>query len=489
MSTYDFVIADAHVIDPANGIDRITKVAVADGKIAAVGDEIDLAEAAKVISAQGSYVSPGWFDIHVHTYSHLAFSDPDTVGVYHGVTSMVDAGGGGIWTYEPMRRYWDGRAKTDIYAYLMFHPAGIYLGRRRGQPNDGWLNDLRAPMDDWKEIIERNSDRIIGVKTAVFSRSGWPLLEIPQAVTKEMDMPLYIHIGDQLGGPRGENITPEAIGSLKEGDVVTHVYNGNYGNLLDDDNDAIIPQAYEAKQRGVWFDVGFGNLNFTFEVFDKLNAAGLTADVISTDLQGENVTGPTFSLAHIMSIFLNHGFSLKEVVERVTSKAAQVYHMEDRIGALSVGRAADITIFNVEDGDFVFRDSNGTKRSGRSMITPKLCVKNGEIIECDFEPGLTQQNWSFMPVDETSAPRIADLDHEQREFARGLAVDFQNVDWNSGRSIQTTFFGRIASTGIDERKAHDTLYDALLESRFCVPPGWLLKGMEKEEVLRRLAAL
>ncbi|MEE8518173.1 MAG: amidohydrolase/deacetylase family metallohydrolase, partial [Dehalococcoidia bacterium] len=75
---YDLVITGAHVIDPANGVDRVTRVAVADGVLAAVGDHVDPAEAERVIDASGKYLSPGWFDIHVHVYSNLAFSDPDT---------------------------------------------------------------------------------------------------------------------------------------------------------------------------------------------------------------------------------------------------------------------------------------------------------------------------------------------------------------------------------------------------------------------------
>ena len=100
---YDLVITGGHVLDPARGIDRITNVAVADGKIAAVGEQVDATQAKQTLDASGQYVTPGWFDMHVHAYSHLAFSHPDTIGVLQGVPTMLDAGGAGAWTYDDCR--------------------------------------------------------------------------------------------------------------------------------------------------------------------------------------------------------------------------------------------------------------------------------------------------------------------------------------------------------------------------------------------------
>ena len=486
MAGYDLIITGAQVIDPANGIERRASVAVKSGRIVAVGDALDATDAEQ-IDVGGAYLSPGWVDIHVHTYCHLAFADPDTVGVLHGVTTIVDAGGGGIWTYEAMRRYWDGRIRTDLYAYLMFHPAGIYMGRD-AREYTAYLNDLNAaPDSEWDAVIDNNRDRVLAIKSAVFSAAGWPLVEIAKAVVKRHALPLYLHIGDQLGGERGENITAEVVDMLEPGDVLTHVYNNNYGSLIDERDDSIIATAFAAKRRGVWFDVGFGNLNFSFAVFDKLQAAGLIADAISSDLQGGNIAGPTHSLAHVMSIFLNHGLTLSEVIERVTVNPGRMYAQEDQWGTLSVGAPADITVFDINDGEYVFRDTSRNKRTGQSMIVPRFCVKAGEVIQCDFERGVAQENWSFMPADDFPAPRACGLDTQQRGFAHALAADFRDMDWEDRHGLNTTFYERVRNTGIDERHATEALYDLLLEHRFTVPPGWLLNGLAKADVLRRLA--
>src|SRR5687767_8980430 len=63
---YDILIKNGHVIDPKNHIDAKKDVAVANGKIAKVADDIASSESKKTIDATGLYVVPGLIDIHTH---------------------------------------------------------------------------------------------------------------------------------------------------------------------------------------------------------------------------------------------------------------------------------------------------------------------------------------------------------------------------------------------------------------------------------------
>lgn len=58
-------IQNGHVIDPANGIDRIVDLWIRDGVIAAIG-ECDCGPADQTIDARGYIVCPGLIDMHVH---------------------------------------------------------------------------------------------------------------------------------------------------------------------------------------------------------------------------------------------------------------------------------------------------------------------------------------------------------------------------------------------------------------------------------------
>ena len=68
-TTYDLLLKGGHVIDGKNRISAVRDVAIADGKIAAVAENIPAARAGKVVDVSGLYVTPGLVDIHVHVYA------------------------------------------------------------------------------------------------------------------------------------------------------------------------------------------------------------------------------------------------------------------------------------------------------------------------------------------------------------------------------------------------------------------------------------
>src|SRR5215468_8471157 len=63
MST-SLLIRDGRIIDPAQGIDRVGDLLIADGKIRQVGSVTQRAE--RTIRATGLIVCPGLIDMHVH---------------------------------------------------------------------------------------------------------------------------------------------------------------------------------------------------------------------------------------------------------------------------------------------------------------------------------------------------------------------------------------------------------------------------------------
>ena len=62
---FDLIIRGALVVDPLNKINAIKDVAVAEGKITAIEDEISL-PAKKLIEASGKVLIPGIIDMHTH---------------------------------------------------------------------------------------------------------------------------------------------------------------------------------------------------------------------------------------------------------------------------------------------------------------------------------------------------------------------------------------------------------------------------------------
>lgn len=62
------LIKNGHLIDPAEGIDRIVDILIENGKIAEISSDIkgNAADTPEVIDAKGLVVSPGFIDMHVH---------------------------------------------------------------------------------------------------------------------------------------------------------------------------------------------------------------------------------------------------------------------------------------------------------------------------------------------------------------------------------------------------------------------------------------
>jgi hypothetical protein len=65
---YDLLLTGGEVIDPAANLRGVMDIAIAGGKIAAVGPSLPANEALRTISAKGRIVTPGLVDIHAHVF-------------------------------------------------------------------------------------------------------------------------------------------------------------------------------------------------------------------------------------------------------------------------------------------------------------------------------------------------------------------------------------------------------------------------------------
>jgi predicted amidohydrolase len=109
---YDLLIKGGRVLDPRNSINAVRDVAVKDGRIAAVAENLPAARAVKTVDAAGLYVTPGLIDIHVHVYPGLIKNDyaagdwsvyPDGYTLRNCVTTVADAGTSGWRTFDDFK--------------------------------------------------------------------------------------------------------------------------------------------------------------------------------------------------------------------------------------------------------------------------------------------------------------------------------------------------------------------------------------------------
>jgi N-acyl-D-amino-acid deacylase len=86
---FDLVLRGGRVLDGAGNSDFLADVAVADGKIAAVG-RLGSAEAREVVDVAGLTVCPGFVDVHCHSDALPFAADPLPAKILQGVTTEVN---------------------------------------------------------------------------------------------------------------------------------------------------------------------------------------------------------------------------------------------------------------------------------------------------------------------------------------------------------------------------------------------------------------
>jgi dihydroorotase len=166
---------------------------------------------------------------------------------------------------------------------------------------------------------------------------------------------------------------------MRPGDIITHAYKGRKGCLTIAGN-RIRPEAREAKERGVLFDVGHGFGSFSWEVARAALDQDFPPDSISTDLHAASLTGPAQSMPFVMSKFLRLGMDVPEVVRLATRRPAEMLNMEAEIGSLETSACGDASILRIEEGEFPALDCEGVEEVMARRFTAVAAIREGELV-------------------------------------------------------------------------------------------------------------
>ena len=82
----ELVIKGGLVVDGSGGPPRQADVAVTDGRIEAVGPDL---QGSRYLDASGQVVAPGFIDLHTHYDAQVLWDPGLTPSSWHGVTSVV----------------------------------------------------------------------------------------------------------------------------------------------------------------------------------------------------------------------------------------------------------------------------------------------------------------------------------------------------------------------------------------------------------------
>ena len=251
-------------------------LAINDGRITALARTLAPHTAKRTIDVAGAVVSPGLIDVHVHVYEWVTnFGvQADDAGVHAGVTTVIDAGSSGAWTFGGFKAHVIDKSKTDVRASVSINLAGALQG---GMAGDVLHHPGMASIDAVVALKAKYAREVVGVKchgeSGALSRWGTTVLAMAAEAGRQAKLPLYCHTGElfpvlEPSRPSAKSVLPEVLPLFKAGDMLAHIYSCMPDGIMSTHED-VPPAVFEAQQRGIHFDIGHG-INFSFDIARKM---------------------------------------------------------------------------------------------------------------------------------------------------------------------------------------------------------------------------
>jgi dihydroorotase len=401
---FDVLIKGGHVLDPGQSLDGHLDIGISGGRIAAIQAEIPASDAARVVEVRGTsrYVVPGLIDIHTHVaYGAttpgvgMGCVDPDVGGVGSGVTTLVDGGSVGIANVGVFSAHIVPKARTRV---ICFVNVGTFAHTTPAAADFVRMEDIDRQAI--ASCVQANPGLISGFKLRlvgpVVQERGQQVARLAKDIASEHGLPLMVHIGDARApdGRKASDLTRFMLKAFTQGDILTHLCTPNPGGVEDPTDAAkrTIPELEEARATGVVIDPALGRGNFGYEVARRQAEMGVYPDTISSDLTAAGRKLGT-GLLDSMSKFMSVGYGLSDVVRMATVNAARGIGMSDQLGAIAVGREADISIFDVVEGNWKFTDTLQHVFTSNKALIPVQTIRAGELYSPDWGP----YPWGWLP--------------------------------------------------------------------------------------------
>lgn len=384
---YDLLIKNGQVIDPKNHINAKKDIAVVNGKIARVADEIPASGAKKIIEAAGLYVVPGLIDIHTHVFVGTRpdkFADgvnsvsPDDFTFKSGVTTVVDAGTSGWRNFPLFKQQVIDRSQTRVLAFLNIADSGM-----SGKPGEEDVTHMNA--DSAAYVMQRYKDIIVGVKIGHYEGKDWIPFERALEAANRSATPLLVecHL-PQLS-------LQDQLSRMRPGDIITHSFEQISERMpVVDEDGKVRPFVLAAQKKGILFDVGHGGAGFWFSQAIPAFKQGLVPNSFGSDLHRFSMNAGMKNMLNILSKYMAIGMSLEDVITHATWNTAKSIKRED-LANFDEGAVADIAVLSMLNGTFGFIDAGGNRLDGEHKLEAELTIRAGKIV-WDLN-GISAKKW------------------------------------------------------------------------------------------------
>ena len=383
MKIYDVLIKNGTLIDPANKINSKMDIAISGTKIAKVSKTIDESTSKLTIDAKSLIICPGLIDIHAHSFGYWESIFPDEMCLPFGTTTMLDAGGPGWKTFDTMKDEVIRKSKTRVFSLLNIVGSGMIM--------DGEQNVSDMDSDATAQKIKERKDMLVGVKVAHFEANSWEAIKRGKKAAEDSETFMMVDQNPISGRNMEELLTKY----MTSGDILTHVY--AWGKPILDRNKKVYDYFFDARKKGILFDLGHGAGSFSFSMAKPAIDQGFLPDTISTDHHRESMLTNHSNMPNCMSKMIALGISLEDVIRKSTLTPSKILNRPD-LGHIGEGSEADIAVLKIKEGNFGLIDNGLTgnrKLMSSKIIENQLTIKSGKVV-WDKE-GISFEDYKFTP--------------------------------------------------------------------------------------------
>ena len=375
---FDLVVKAPRIFCAATGVDGPGVVGVRDGVIELVdlGDQslgVPIS-ATRVIELAEGVLLPGLVDLHAHpAKSGSKFGiDADRDLLSRGSTTVLSQGDAGARNLDRYMSETIEGSRTRVKLALNFCAEG------ESNPNGRFFNIDEASVSECVDAVRRGGSDVWGISLNI------ALIQNPSIDPLEV-MRRGIAAADEVGCPVMFGATKNAqvplkdqLALLRPGDVMTYCFYSGDGSITEDGR--LLECVWEARERGVLFDVGDGAAAFGFDIAEIAVSEGFLPDTISTDYYLHHYSnGLEHDLPYIVSKMIEVGMTADDCWPRVTSVPVSVLGLSDSLGRIEVGAVADLCVVESGTEDEPMTDGRGEVRYGRRW-RPKLAILGGEVV-------------------------------------------------------------------------------------------------------------
>jgi dihydroorotase len=366
---YDLLIRAGRVFCAATGLDGPGAVAVRGDRIAA-GSSV-AGPALRTLDFPAGILLPGLVDLHAHPGrgGSKYGVDPDLHFLPRGVTTVLSQGDAGAADWPAYRAGVIDNSRTRVRLAINLSIKG------ESNPRYCFEGLAEADVEACAAVIAEDAGRTIwgiALNTSIAACGETDAREL---------MARALEVSRRTGRPLlfGSRLDPdwpmeEQLELLRPGDVLTYCFTGAPESILRDGR--VKDGVWEARRRGILFDIGHGMSSFSFPVAEAAIAQGFWPDTISTDQYARHVGSvPQHDLPRTISKLIAAGLPETEALARATMRPAQVLGLAGEVGTLAPGACADLTVLQWNAQAAPLRDVAGVERPGACLEA--VCVVRG----------------------------------------------------------------------------------------------------------------